>query len=560
MLIELDITNLAVIDHARIPFGPGLNVLTGETGAGKSIVIDALGLLIGARPDSGMIRSGADSARVEGFFELREGDVDLAALEEAGLAPAPGDPLILARELTASGRTVCRVNGRAVPVRMLQDLGERLVDIHGQGAHLSLLRVPEQVELLDRWAGLGELRQQVQALQARRRRLQRDLAELRGDERELARRADLLRHQVNEIAAAGLAAGEEDALRTEQRVQANAEQILQLAGSAYDAVAGGGEGPSARDLVAQAAQAIVQLLGFDPALSAAGELATAAALQLEELGDVLRAYRDGVEYDPARLAEIEDRLGVLFALKRKYGATVEEVLAFAAGAQDELDALAGRDTSIAHIEAEEATAARELAAAAGSLRAKRRAAAESLEQGVGEQLGSLALSGSFGVSFGPPAGAADLEAVEFLVTLNPGEPLRPLAKVASGGETSRLMLAVKAALAGADPHATLVFDEIDSGIGGRVGEAVGIKLRDLAGHAQVLAVTHLPQLAAYGDVHLHVSKEVSGGRTVTRVTALAGEQRLDELAEMFGADRAAGRLQAAALMERVPGRSLPQGA
>jgi DNA repair protein RecN (Recombination protein N) len=293
VLIELDITNLAVIDHARIGFGAGLNVLTGETGAGKSIVIDALGLLLGGRSDAGMIRAGTDGARVEGFFQgLREEGIDLDGFVEAGIAGDGDETLILSRELSVSGRTVCRVNGRAVPVKLLQELGERLVDIHGQSAHLSLLRVPEHVELLDRWAGLSDLRRQAQALSARLRRLQRELADLRGDERELARRADLLRHQIEEIAAAGLAPGEEEGLRTEQRLQANAEQIIELAGGAYQAVSGGEEASSARDLVATAAQLIAQLRGFDETLAPLAELASAAGMQLEELGEALRAYRD----------------------------------------------------------------------------------------------------------------------------------------------------------------------------------------------------------------------------------------------------------------------------
>ena len=549
MLIELGISNLAVIDHARIVFGPGLNALTGETGAGKSIVIDAVGLLMGGRADTGMIRSGASGARVEGIFQASA--IDLASLEEEGLAAAGDDVLILARELASSGRNVCRINGRAVPLRMLQEVGERLIDIHGQSAHLSLLRVPEHVELLDRWAGLGDLRRRATALRGRLRRLDRELADLRGDERELARRADLLRHQIEEIGRARLEAGEEDELRHAQRIHANAEQIIQLAGDAYAAVAGGSDdASSARDLLGAAAQRLAQLQHLDPSVAPLAEMAEAAGLQLEELGGALRSYRDGVEYDPERLAQVEERLGAIFSLKRKYGGTVEEILAFAEGAEAELTGLAGREQAIVALEADEASLHRELGSVAGELSAGRRRAARSLERHVEEQLGTLAMSGSFGVQFGNPD-AAELESVEFLLSLNPGEPPRPLAKIASGGETSRVMLAIKAALTGADPHPTLVFDEIDSGIGGRVGEVVGRKLWDLARHSQVLAVTHLPQIAAYADVHLHVGKHVAEGRTVTHVDSLGAEDRLDELSDMFGSDREAGRLQATALLDRA---------
>src|SRR2546421_1887425 len=553
VLIELDISNLAVIDHARIAFGPGLNALTGETGAGKSIVIDAVGLLMGGRADTGMIRSGAPGARVEGIFQASA--IDLASLEDGALAAAGDDVLILARELASSGRNVCRINGRAVPLRMLQEVGERLIDIHGQSAHLSLLRVPEHVELLDRWAGLTDLRRKTSALRARLRRLDRELADLRGDERELARRADLLRHQIEEIGRARLQAGEEDELRHAQRIHANAEQIIQLAGDAYAAVAGGAEdASSARDLVGAAAQRLAQLRHLDPSVAPLSEMAEAAGLQLEELGATLRSYRDGIEYDPERLAQVEERLGVIFALKQKYGGTVEEIMAFAEGAEAELAGLAGRERAIVALEADEASLHRELGSVAGELSAGRHRAARSLERHVEEQLATLAMSGSFGVRFGherSAEGSAEPESVEFLLSLNPGEPPRPLARIASGGETSRVMLAIKAALTGADPHPTLVFDEIDSGIGGRVGDVVGRKLWELARHSQVLAVTHLPQIAAYADVHLHVGKHVADGRTVTRVESLGADGRLEELSEMFGSDREAGRLQATALLDRA---------
>jgi len=549
VLIELDITNLALVDHARIAFGRGLNVLTGETGAGKSIVIDAIGLLVGGRADAAMIRSGADTARVEGFWSTA--GLDLETVIDAGLAGPDDDVLILSRELSASGRNVTRINGRAVPLRLLEEIGRRAVDIHGQSAHLSLLRVPEQVELLDRWAGLTDLRRSVATLRARQRRLQRELAGLRGDERELARRVDLLRHQIEEIGRARLTAGEEEQLRHDQRLQANAEELRRLAVEAH-ATVGGDEG-SARDLLGAAQQRLAQVEQLDPEAATLHRRVAALVAEADDLAMELRGYGESIEHDPERLAAVEERLGVIFALKRKYGASVEDVLAFAEGAETELAALAGRERAVADLEAQEAALARELGAATGELSAGRRRAAQSLEQRASEQLTTLAMSGSFVVSFGeaPGEGASEeLEPVEFLLSLNPGEPVRPLAKVASGGETSRVMLAIKAALAGADPHPTLVFDEVDAGIGGRVGEVVGAKLADLARHSQVLAVTHLPQIAAFADVHLHVGKQVNEGRTVTRVTSLAGDARLDELSDMFGSDREAGRLQAASLLER----------
>lgn len=555
MLTELEIVNLAVIDHARIAFGPGLNVLTGETGAGKSIVMDALGLVLGGRADPTMIRAGAEAARVEGFFQpaALAGEPAMAMLEEAGLAAPDDDVLILSRELSATGRSVCRVNGRAVAARVLQEVGERLVDVHGQGASVSLLRVGEHVELLDRSGGLTELRRRLEGLRARLRKLRRELADLRGDERELARRADLLRHQIEEISQARLEPGEEEQLRHAHRMQANAEQILLLAGTAYTAVAGGSdEGAAARDLLGVALGALADLERIDPEVAPVGALAAQIALQLEELADALRSYRDAVAYDPARLAEIEERLGLIFSLKRKYGTTLAEVLAFAEGAATELASLAGREDAITDLEAREAALLREAGAVAGELSAGRRAAAQTLQRRVEEQLVTLAMAGTFTVAIGPEDADSGVAPVEFLLSLNPGEPPKPLVKIASGGETSRVMLAIKAALAGADPHPILVFDEIDSGIGGRVGDVVGRRLWDLGRHSQVLAVTHLPQIAGHADVHLRVSKQVEAGRTRTQVVALAGvEDRLEELSDMFGSDRAAGRLQAEALLRQA---------
>ena len=549
MLIELEITNLAVVDHARITFGPGLNVLTGETGAGKSIVIDAVGLLVGARADAGMIRAGAAAARVEGFFQV--GALDVRQLQDDGLVDAGDDVLIVSRELSSSGRAVCRINGRAVPIRTLQAVGERLVDIHGQGAHLSLLRVGEHVELLDRWGALTELRRSAQNLRGHLRRLQRELADLRGDARELTRRADLLRHQIDEIAAARLDPGEEEALRHAQRVQASAQEILQLAARAYGALWDeGDDGACARDLLGIATQALGQLAGIDADADPLGEQAGALAAQLEDLAANLRAYRGRIEYDPARLAEVEERLGVIFGLRRKYGSSIGDILAFAEGAEAELRELQGRDERIAGLEAKQARLLSELRAVIAELSERRRLAAESLRERVVEELATLGMPGRFEVEMGEASPESE-EPVEFLLSLNPGEPPRPLVKIASGGETSRVMLAIKAALTGADPHPTLVFDEIDSGIGGRVGEVVGGKLWQLGRHSQVLAVTHLPQIAAFGDVHLRVEKLVEGGRTVTRVGQLTAESRVTELSDMFGSDRDAGRLQAAALLERA---------
>ncbi|HYN98549.1 MAG TPA: DNA repair protein RecN [Actinomycetota bacterium] len=593
MLVELSISNYAVIDRLKVTLGPGFNVLTGETGAGKSIILDAMGLLLGDRADPGAVRAGTDQAYVEGIFEI--GPDTAAVLSELLDLDVGSDGLILAREVNASGRSVCRVNGRAFPQRKLAEIGNLLVDIHGQSEHLSLLRPSEHVDLLDRYAGLTELRSRYAGIVRTLTRTRKEMQALEQENADAAGRKDLLAFQAQEISAAGLSPGEEAALAGERTLRVNALRIHELVGLAQAALDSDEVGePGAVELIGRAVQSLVALEKIDASMGSARQTAETAALQLEELVRDLRDFAEGVEYDQQRLAEIEERLNLISSLKRKYGDSVEEVLEFETRANAELARLNSHGTSVAHLEAEIRVLRQQAAELAGQLSAARRSSAARLTAAVEEQLGGLGMEGArLGVWFGlagDPEGLELGEAVplgctvasgaevagepvegplkfdltgvdrlEFVISPNPGEPLRPLATIASGGETSRLMLAIKGVLSQADAVPILVFDEIDAGIGGRVGEAVGRRLWELGRQHQVVAVTHLPQIAAFGDRHLSVKKRVEGGRTTTEVLLVAGEGRVAELTQMLGSDTAATRQKAAELLTEIGRAVASQG-
>jgi len=565
MLLELDIRDFAIIDHLRLRLAPGFDVITGETGAGKSIVVDAVGLLVGERADTAFVRAGAERTVVEGVFEPGGAAERVAVILEAhGITP--DDPLLIAREVYAAGRSVARVNGRVVPVRALVELGSLLVDIHGQSDNVSLLREGEHLGLLDRYAGLGDARRAVTEHVGRVRAIVAELAALQRDEAERKRRADLLAFQVEEIGAARLAADEEAELVAERTRLANAERLARLAEQAYGALRGGADHDAAGlDSVDAALAAIDELARIDAALAPLGETALAAAEALRDVASGLRDYQDALEFSPGRLEEVEERLHLIGSLRRKYGADIPAVLSYAEQAAADLAAIEGADARIAVLVDERSRGLTELGALAGDLSRQRQAAADALAQAVVRELEALGMANSrFDVAFerrpepdGVPvdggAWAFDdtgIDRVAFQISLNPGEPLRPLVRVASGGETARLMLALKSTLTAADEIPTLIFDEIDAGIGGRVGGVVGQKLWGLVERHQVLCVTHLPQVAAYGDAHHRVQKTVVDGRTVTTVDTLADAERVEELTQMLGSATAAARENALALLQQ----------
>ncbi len=558
MLAEISISNLAIIDRLNLKFAPGFNALTGETGAGKSIIVDAVGLLLGSRAQTELIRAGCEETVVEGIFVIDSQTRELLAspLQEFGI-DLEEDSLILARELHRAGRNVCRVNNRAVTLSILEQIGDRLVDIHGQSEHLSLLRVREHVDFLDRYGNLWEQRaslgRQVRAL----RKIRQELRDLQNDARETARRIDRLTFVIEEIRSARLKTGEDESLKEERDLLANAEERARLADQAYRALYGAGEEEKgALDLLAEAVQACGLLEKFDPGVKSMLEQSDSASALMDDLARTLREYRDSIEFNTDRLARVDERLDLIFRLKRKYGDSIDEVLKFASSSEQELQGISHAEERIAELKALELKSLQEAGTLAQDLSAVRHTAAERLSREIEQELQDLGMARSkFGVALnrveeqnGLIVGdkrygfdSTGIDRVEFLVSPNPGEPLKPLAKLASGGETSRLMLALKAVLGAADRTPTLIFDEIDQGIGGRTGGVVGRKLWGLTrpGNGnyrhQVICVTHLPQIASFGDSHFHIRKEIAGERTITRVAELRGERRIDELAQMLGA-------------------------
>jgi DNA repair protein RecN (Recombination protein N) len=554
MLAELTIRNFAIIDDLRLHFAPGFNVMTGETGAGKSIILDAMMLVLGGRADTTMVRAGSDGAYVEATFLLSPAIQAALAplLQEEGLEGEADDVLLLARELRANGRNICRVNGRAVTLNLLRHLGEHLVDIHGQGEHLSLLKPRSHLPLLDGYAGLDGEREAVANQVGELRAVQRELQELRRNERALAQRIDLLRFQVEEIDAANLKPDEEEALRAEETRLGNVEQLLHNAAESLALLlATDDDTPGATDLLSQAERALGQVVRLDESQAPLLERLQGVIFQLGEVADELRHYQEQLEFNPGRLDFVEERLGLINRLKRKYGDDIAAILAVRQAAAADLDKISHSEERIEELVLLEERYLRQIGGMALALSSRRKAAAERLGAAVEQELADLHMEGArFSVAFSCEAAAGGayageerlafdrtgVDRVEFLMSANPGEPPKPLAKVASGGETARLMLALKTVLARVDATPTLIFDEVDQGIGGRVGDIVGRKLWGLArvGEHQVTVVTHLPQLAGYADRHFHVSKQVLNGRTVTHVDTLDTAGRVQELAAMLG--------------------------
>jgi len=536
MVRELRIRNLAVIESAEVAFGPGLNVLTGETGAGKSIVIDAILLLRGARAQTDLIRAAADSATIEAVLAVERGSPALAALDDAGIALEAGQ-LLVRRELSRSGRHRAFVNDSPVTLALLERLGDRLLEVHGQHEHQRLLEPSHQLELLDRFADAEQLREAAAAVFAKRQAAREAVERTRAAERDRAQREDLLRYQASEIDAARLAPGEEDERRAERRRLQHAERFT--AGLTEAAAALHDEGRSAAVLLARAAQVLRDLGRLDPDFAAPAEPLDAAVSHVEDAVAGIRRLRASVEFEPGRLEEIDARLDALTRLKRKYGDTVEAMLAHRQEIGAELDRLARHDEVLAAEERALTALESELATAAAALSARRADAAGRLGPLVQRELRQVGMERAvFEVALDrlPEGGASGQDRVELRLATNPGEDIKPLARVVSGGELSRTMLVLKSVLAAGDRIATMIFDEVDAGIGGRVADMVGQKLAEAARDRQVLCVTHLAPIAAHAAGHFRVTKSVRGGRTRTAVEALSGDDRVEELARMLGGE------------------------
>jgi len=576
MLSELRIENFAIIDQLEIFFQPGLIVFTGETGAGKSIIIDAVQLLLGGRADSTMIRSGAERALIEATFEIPE-DADFPIqgilLREDLLDDK--DTLYIGREVRSEGRSTARLNGRVVNLGLLKEIGELLVDLHGQSEHLSLLRVKEHLALLDRYADNQTPKQNYSKDFHALSSVKNELKRLRQSDSEAARRLDILDYQINEISSAKLEYDEEDLLITERNRLANAENLASAAQQALVKLEDGTpESASIIDLMGEVINDLKVISRLDKSQDGISEDFEGSFSEITELSLELRNYIEHIEFNPQRLNQVEDRLDLITNLKRKYGKTISEILIYLQNAENERDTISNAAERIAELEIQEKRCLDLLAESGQALSITRHQAAEKLARGIEAELVELNMDGArfevdIKMQLDPEGVKLDdgrvvrysingLDEVEFLIAPNPGEGLKPLVKIASGGETSRLMLGLKNVLAEADDIPTLIFDEIDQGIGGRVGTVVGNKLWNLARHHQVLCVTHLPQLAAFSEQHLQVSKNIQNGRTITQVSDLKGDARIPELAIMLG-EKSEGTMQSARDMLNAASQSTKIG-
>jgi DNA repair protein RecN (Recombination protein N) len=543
MLKYLRINNIAIITSLEVELADGLTLFTGETGAGKSILVDSLGLVLGARASADLVRTGEEQGVVEAVWQSAEGS---RFASEHGL-PCEDDEIVIRREISSSGRGRATVNGALVPVALLRDLGAHLAAVHGQHEPQGLLDPSTHVDLLDEQAGLASARAAVAQAFGPMRDAEAALQSWIRDCRELERRREMLEFQAGEIDKAQLRPGEEEDLRVEKVRQANAGRLLSLASEAYQLLYEDEEAALAR--LRGAFKRVEELAALDPAFSSYLEAWPALKAQAEDLAFALRDYRDTIQEAPGRLDEIETRLALIDRLKRKYGASVDEILAYGAACRRQLDELGAPEERERQLRQAFDDARKRYLKAAGELSRKRREAAPGFERRVQAELKLLAMEKTrFEVRFMPETPTAGDEAIppdwtergleqaELLMSPNPGEEMRPLARIASGGELSRILLALKSVASLDTPGKTLVFDEVDTGIGGRVADVVGRKLRGIAERHQVLCVTHLPQIASLADRHFSVEKRIERGRTLTEVRALREAERVEEVARMLGGE------------------------
>jgi DNA repair protein RecN (Recombination protein N) len=536
MLRELTIHNLAVIENVSVTFHQGFHVLTGETGAGKSIVIDALTLTAGGRGSAEMIRHGCDRADIEAVFDLSRQHPVWETLQRLGIEADSEETLLIRRELLSQGKSSARINGQGVTLTMLREVGEHLVNIHGQHEHQSLLRTERHLEWLDLFAGeemseekaaYSKLYQQFQAISRERR-------ELEEKSRQGMQMLDLYRFQVEEIEAARLKPGDDEFLADERRKLSHAEKLSDAITEAYDLLYGS-KGLSA---ISRALTRLQDIIKVDPAvLQPLVEQLQSAYYGIEDSAFQLRDYKEGIEFNPQRLMQIEQRLDLLHGLKRKYGETTEEILSYLARIKAEADQLDNRDELLRDLASQEDALQGELQVRAEKLTSIRRNSSRILARQIEQELTHLQMDRSvFEVKLGgAPITNTGADTAEFVLSTNPGEPPKPLAKIASGGEMSRVMLALKAIFARIDEIPVLVFDEVDTGVSGRAAQAVAEKLSLLSEHCQVFAITHLPQVACMADHQYEIYKQVTGEeRTQTSVTELTQVQRIEELARMLG--------------------------
>lgn len=539
MLLELNIENIALIESLRIEFGQGLNVLTGETGSGKSIVVDCVNLVLGGRAERDLVRTGAEKGRVQALFDVSGCAPACALAEELG-ADCEDGLLAVSRELSRGGRNVCRVSGAIVPLSALRRLTGMLMDIHGQHEHQSLLNPARHIDFLDAFgdAGHAARMEQVRKLHAERTQQASALKKLLSDAAEKARLIDMLTFQTGEIAEAKLKPGEEERLTAKLRVLENAEKIHEGVDRAYALTyRGGSRAASAQELLQRAAEAMEGIAGIDPRYEALSGRLRELYYSVQDVGYELQDILDHLTFDPAKIDKISERLDQIDRLERKYGPSLEDVISFGERAGARLEELRASDERVEERRAALKRVDAELKTACEALTQSRRALADGLSRAVMEQLGDLGMAKTrfeIRIEPEPKPSATGADRVEFLISPNPGEPLKPMSAIASGGELSRIMLALKAISMDAGGVDSMVFDEIDTGVSGRMAQVVGEKMCRIARSHQVLCVTHLPQIAALGDVHFVVEKRTDGERTQTSVHRLNDEGRVRELSRLVG--------------------------
>jgi len=537
VLSLLHIENIAVIESADIQFGGGFNALTGETGAGKSIVVDAIGAVIGERTSRDLIRTGAKSALVEAVFCALP---RLSWFEENGMGPDEDGNLILQREIQPDGKNICRLGGRLITVSQLKALGGQLVNIHGQHDGQQLLDERCHLSYLDRFGGtealLSDYQSSFEALSA----IRHEISSLRMDEAEKSRRIDSLNFQINELERAGLKAGEDEELTERRNLLRNAGKLMDAVEGAHTALSGNEDAEGAASLIAEAERSLAPAARMSAQAAELLEKLTELRCAADDAAELLRDLRGSFDFEPGELDELESRLEAIFRLKKKYGSSVEEMLEYLSRCKTELNSIEDADDSILRLEKKYAEALKLAGEKAKTLSAARHKAADVLEKRIQSELAQLDMPKvQFKAEFSPKPGDLGLDGtgmdeVQFLMSANMGEALKPIQKIASGGELARIMLALKNVLAENDDVTTLVFDEVDTGVSGRAAQKVAEKMADVAAHKQVLCVTHLPQIAAMADVHFSVEKGESKGRTFTHVETLSRDRRKEELARLTG--------------------------
>ncbi|MFC5603505.1 DNA repair protein RecN [Sporosarcina koreensis] len=537
MLSEISIHNFAIIEHLEVTFEEGLTVLTGETGAGKSIIIDAVQLLAGARGSQEFIRHGAKKAELEGMFTIDdEHHPVFEKLSEFGIECEDGS-IILRRDLNANGKTTCRVNGKLVTIASLREIGSQLIDIHGQHDNQELMHEKRHIHLLDQFAGvpLAEAHGNYADIYSQYTKLKRRLETANENEQQVAQRIDLYSFQLKEIDSAELVIGEEEELEDEKLKLQHFNRIFERLNTAYESISGDNH---ALDWVGSAMSDLEDAASIDKDLESHSEIISSAFYSLQDTAHELKSLIDRMEYDPTRLPVVEDRLAMIVSLKRKYGATIEDILLYREKIADDLDQLLNRDERLGQEQEKLAQLEKDLEVEANELSIIRQEAAVRLEEAIMQQLKELHMEKStFKVSIDRKASNSydsnGFDEVFFLISTNLGEPLKPLVKIASGGELSRIMLALKTIFSKHQGVTSIIFDEVDTGVSGRVAQAIADKIAMIATHSQVLCISHLPQVAAMADHHLLIKKEVKGNRTTTGVVEITDLERTKELSRML---------------------------